>query len=105
VIGLAAGLYAVFAFHMDLMLPGSPVRTVGILTLGGAVAGAVLIGILGALIATGVAEEDAYLYDDSVLHGKTLVKVQTDNARAVEASDIMYHINVAARAQQAQALP
>ena len=63
--------------------------------------GALFGAILGFVIGQGVFEEDAYLYDDSLTHGTTLLRLLTENDRAREASRIMHQIYAAARARPA----
>ncbi len=77
VTGLALGLVA-------LAVPGiGPVIALGPLAaaLTGAGLGAVAGGLIGAMTALGVPEEDAELYASHIKEGKSLVAVQTDDAK------------------------
>jgi uncharacterized protein (TIGR02284 family) len=98
-IGAAAGVGALFVPGMASMIADSAAATLVSITIAGILAGALLGAILGFVIGQGVFEEDAYLYDDSLTHGTTLLQLQTSDDRALEASRIMHQINAAARAR------
>lgn len=83
--GLLAGIGA-------LAIPGvGPVVAAGwlVATLTGAGAGAGLGGLVGALTGSGVKDEHAHVYAESVRRGDTLVSVRADDAMAGEAERIM----------------
>ena len=61
--------------------------------LGGLTLGALLGAILGVFIGAGILEEDAYLFNQSIEHGHVLLRVRTENKRAVEAALIMRQVN------------
>jgi uncharacterized protein (TIGR02271 family) len=85
VAGLAAGL-------ASLAIPGiGPIIAAGPLasTLAGAGLGAVAGGLIGALTKMGVPEEEARHYAEGVRRGGTLLTVNTDDASAERAADIM----------------
>ena len=63
-------------------------------------AGIVLGIILGFLIGTGVTEEDAYIYEESLETGSILILLQTSRKRASEASRIMRTVNLLARSRR-----
>jgi len=83
--GLLAGIGA-------LAIPGvGPVVAAGwlVATLTGAGAGAGLGGLVGALTGSGVKDEHAHVYAESVRRGDTLVSVRADDGMAGEAERIM----------------
>jgi hypothetical protein len=91
--GLLGGLLGAAA---ALLIPGvGPVVAGGVLAsaLGGAALGAAGGGILGALVTTGVPEEEARYYDQEFQAGRTVVTVTADS-RAAEAEAIMRRHNV-----------
>jgi hypothetical protein len=88
-IGLLAGLGA-------LAIPGiGPVVAGGWLlsTAVGAALGATSGGILGALMESGVPEEDAHVYAEGVRRGGALVTARVDEARADTANAILKNAN------------
>ena len=93
-IGAAAGISA-------LVFDNATAMWIGI-TMAGIFFGALFGAILGFIIGQGVFEEDASSYEDSLLHGTTLLRLLTNNDRAREAARIMYQINAAARARPNQ---
>lgn len=56
---------------------------------GGAVVGGVAGGLIGALTESGVSEEDAHLYAESVRRGGSLVTVRVPDDRVAEANAIL----------------
>lgn len=56
---------------------------------GGAVVGGVAGGLIGALTESGVSEEDAHVYAESVRRGGSLVTARVPEERAVEADAIL----------------
>lgn len=83
--GLAASLFA-------LSIPGiGPIVAAGpvVALLGGAGAGAVAGGLIGALTEAGVSEEHANYYAETVRRGGALVTVKVDESRADRAMEIM----------------
>ncbi len=95
-IGLLAGLGAFGA----LLIPGiGPVIAAGTLATAlagagiGAVAGAATGGLVGSLIDSGVSEEDAHMYAESVRRGGTLVTVSANDTQAEEVSRIFHRFN------------
>jgi uncharacterized protein (TIGR02284 family) len=97
-IGAVTGVGALFIPGMGTMIADDTTATWVGITVAGIVFGALFGAILGFAIGRGVYEEDIYLYDDSLLHGTTLLHLLTDNDRAPEAARIMHQINAAARA-------
>lgn len=63
--------------------------------------GALFGVIVGGMLGQGISEQDSFLTADSVEHGDTLVMVHCQPARARQASEIMYRVNVAARSERA----
>lgn len=53
--------------------------------------------LVGAMLGQGISEQDRLLTADSIEHGDTLMLVRCQPARARQASEIMYQVNVAAR--------
>ncbi len=88
-VGGGAGLLAGLGL---LAIPGiGPVVAAGWLasTALGAVAGAATGGIIGALVDSGVPEEHAHVYAESVRRGGTMVTVRIDEAKRMTAEAIM----------------
>lgn len=100
VLGVIAGIATRVISGPELMFANSMAGTIAVTLLSGLLVGALFGAIFGVLIGLGVSEQDTYLYDSSVRHGKVLMMVHTDNnARASEASTIMQRVNLS-RAQQ-----
>jgi uncharacterized protein (TIGR02271 family) len=90
-IGAAAGgaIWALAAISIPGLGPALGVGPLAANLIGGAGIGAVTGGLTGALINSGVPEEDAKLYDQGVRRGGTLLTVRADDARADQAADIL----------------
>jgi uncharacterized protein (TIGR02284 family) len=101
VIGALAGAGLLLFPEMATIMGGYMITWAGV-TVAGAFFGALFGAILGFLIGHGTAEEDAYLYDDSVEYGSQLVRLLTSEDRAMEASRILHQVNAAARTRGAQ---
>ena len=89
VLGGAAGLTASL---VGLAIPGlGPVVAVGplIAMLTGAGAGAVTGGLIGALTHSGVSQEHASFYAESIRRGGALVTLRADESRAERAAEIL----------------
>lgn len=89
VVGGGAGLLA----GLGLMaIPGvGPIVAAGWLaaTAAGALAGGAAGGVVGALVDTGMPEEDAHVYSEAVRRGGTLLSVRTDEAMAGRVRSIL----------------
>ena len=68
-----------------------------LVALAGTVIGALFGVILGFLVGLGVAEEDRYLYDDSLKHGAKLMMLETESDRAREATQLLHRMPAGAR--------
>jgi uncharacterized protein (TIGR02284 family) len=99
-IGATAGVGTLLIPGMDITVADNASVTWIGFVVAGIVFGALFGTILGFVIGQGVSEEDTYLYDDSLLHGTTLLRLLTDSKRAPEAARIMYQINAAARVSE-----
>lgn len=89
VLGGAAGLTASL---VGLAIPGlGPIVAVGplIAMLTGAGAGAVAGGLIGALTRSGVPEEHASYYAETVRRGGAIVSIRADESRAERAAEIL----------------
>ena len=97
VLGAVLGLTVLLIpdIEMNTFLSGDPARAVIILALLGSIIGAVFAAFVTLLIGLSTLEQDAYLYEDSVKHGQTLMMVFTEIGHAQEASDIMGQVNLA----------
>jgi uncharacterized protein (TIGR02284 family) len=102
VIGALAGAGLLLFPEMATMMGGYMITWTSV-ALAGTFFGALFGAILGFLIGHGAAEEDAYLYDDSVRYGSQLVRLLTSEDRAMEASRILHRVNAAARARAVEA--
>jgi hypothetical protein len=88
-IGGGAGLLAGLGM---LAIPGlGPVVAAGWLasTLAGLAAGATTGGLIGALVDTGLSEDEAHAYAEGIRRGGTMVSVRVDDALAQRALDIL----------------
>jgi uncharacterized protein (TIGR02284 family) len=96
-LGLIFGLATLFVPEINVMGMGDmgPVPTLIVGILLGAGVGAGFGVLFGGLIGSGTAEEDKYLYAESVAEGRVLLTVEADSKRAQEASEIMLQINAA----------
>ncbi|MEP7134294.1 MAG: PA2169 family four-helix-bundle protein [Chloroflexota bacterium] len=63
-----------------------------LIAVAGLLAGALIGGILGYAIGIGIAEEDSYLYDQSVIHGKIIVLATAKKPDTVVTSQIMTRV-------------
>ncbi len=72
--------------------------------LGAIIAGAFVGGMLGLFIGWGIHGGDAYLYGDSQRRGQVLVRLETDQARAAQAEQIMAQVNREARSRGQHAI-
>lgn len=95
--GVIGGTAGVLAAAATLAVPGiglalalGPAMTI----LGGAVAGAVGGGVIGALTRVGIPEEHAQIYAEGVRRGLTLVTVTGNDAQAARAAQLMRAHNV-----------
>ncbi len=61
--------------------------------LGAILAGGFVGGMLGGFIGWGIDGGDAYLYRQSQQHGQILLKLETEQARATQAAEIMSRVN------------
>src|SRR5262252_4834314 len=90
--GMLGGAAGLAASLVGLAIPGlGPVVAVGplIAMLTGAGAGAVAGGLIGALIHSGVPQEHAGYYAESVRRGGALVTLRVDESRAERAAEIL----------------
>ena len=69
-----------------------------LIAVAGLLAGALIGGILGYAIGIGIAEEDSYLYDQSVIHGKIIVLAMAKKPDTVRTSQIMTRVYIDQRA-------
>jgi hypothetical protein len=84
---------------MDTMIADNATASWVAVIVAGIFFGGLFGAILGLAIGQGVSEEDTYLYDDSLLHGSTLLRLLTDSERAGEAARILHQISAAAKAR------
>ncbi|HEV7302182.1 MAG TPA: YsnF/AvaK domain-containing protein [Tepidisphaeraceae bacterium] len=84
--GLLAGLAGLFIPGIGTVLGVGPLAAT---IIGGAGIGAAAGGLSGALMASGVSEEDAAMYTESVKRGSTLVSIRAADDRADEAADLL----------------
>lgn len=99
--GLLAGIGA-------LAIPGlGPVVAAGwlVAAITGAGVGAAALGLVGALVDSGVSHEDAEVYAEGVRRGGFLVTARVDDSRVAEAQHILSSrgVDVAARRREYQA--
>ena len=90
--GVLGGAAALTASLVGLAIPGlGPIVAAGplIAMLTGAGAGAVAGGLIGALTHSGVEEEHASYYAESVRRGGALVALRADDSRAERAAEIL----------------
>jgi hypothetical protein len=98
IVGALAGIGVLMVPGMPPITGGSLQSTWAVIAVSGVLAGALVAACLGFLIGVGIAEEDTYLYDDSLKHGVKLMRLYTDSERAEKAAQVMHQINAAARA-------
>jgi hypothetical protein len=63
-----------------------------LIALAGLLAGATIGLVLGYFIGIGIAEDDSYLYDQSVLHGKIILLALAKNPDTIKTSQIMTRV-------------
>jgi hypothetical protein len=95
--GLLFGIATLFIPEMSMMGDMGAAPAFVIVVLLGAGIGAGFGVLFGGLIGRGTAEEDMYLYAESVAEGRVLLTVETDSKRAKEASEMMLQINAASK--------
>jgi uncharacterized protein (TIGR02284 family) len=98
-IGATAGVSSLLVPVMDTMIADNATASWVAVIVAGIFFGGLFGAILGLAIGQGVSEEDTYLYDDSLLHGSTLLRLLTDSERAGEAARILHQISAAAKAR------
>ena len=99
-LGAAAGIGFLLFSGFEPFIAATQEGTWGLVALSGTFSGAFIGGLLGFFIGLGTAEEDEYLYDDSMEHGRTMVLLHTTRRRAPEASQIMQQVNLQAATVQ-----
>lgn len=101
-IGLISGIGLAFIPEMMSMsiMEADPMTIWIGMVLAGAIFGALFGAIFGLLISRGTAEDDAYLYDDSVKFGTHIIQLVTNEDRSKEAAQILHQVNAAARANR-----
>ena len=97
IFGAVAGIGILLFPGLQTMLQMDAQSAWAIVALIGTFTGAFFGVILGFLVGLGIAEEDRYLYDDSLKHGSKLIMLETSSHRAGEAARIMQQVNAAAR--------
>jgi hypothetical protein len=95
ILGLIFGLATLVFPEINMMGDMGAVPTVFVSLLLGAGIGAGFGVLFGSLIGSGIAEEDKYLYAESVAEGRYLLTVEVESKRAKEASEILLQINAA----------
>jgi len=96
VLGIILGLVASVSAWMapgEPLLGASLIQTAGAILLGALLAGLILGGLLGVIIGTGLSQDDAYRYSDSLTRGALLLLVKTTEEDANRASEIMQAVN------------
>jgi hypothetical protein len=63
-----------------------------LIAIAGLLAGAAIGLILGYFIGLGISEDDAYLYDQSVIHGKVIILALAKNPDSTKTSQIMTRV-------------
>lgn len=94
-LGLIFGLATLLVPEMNMMGDMGTWSAFVIFILLGAGIGAGFGVVFGGLIGSGTAEEDKYLYAETIAEGHVLLTVETESSRAREASEIMLRINAA----------
>lgn len=96
-LGVVLGVVAGFAANW--YAPTLPLwSTVLLTTLGGILCGGVMGGLNGMFIGVATAEDDVYLYEQSMRHGDTLVTVETDPGRARQVRQMLSSLQRSAMA-------
>ena len=97
IFGAIAGMGIILFPGLEAMMQMAAQNAWALVALTGTVVGALFGVILGFLVGLGVAEEDRYLYDDSLKHGAKLIMLETDSERAREATQLMHRLSPGAR--------
>lgn len=97
IFGAVAGVGVLLFPGLQTMMQVGAQSAWSLVALAGTFTGAFFGVILGFLVGLGIAEEDRYLYDDSLKHGNKLIMLETDSDRAAEAARIMQRVNAAAK--------
>ena len=97
IFGAVAGAGIPLFPGLESMMQMAAQNAWALVALAGTVVGAFFGVILGFLVGLGVAEEDRYLYDDSLKHGAKLLMLETDSDRAREVTQLMHRVSAGAR--------
>lgn len=104
IFGAVAGVSILLFPGLESMMQMEAQSAWALVSLGGTVVGAFFGVILGFLVGLGVAEEDRYLYDDSLRHGAKLIMLETESDRAREATQLLRRLSAGSR-RRAEATP
>lgn len=97
IFGAVAGVSILLFPGLESMMQMAAQNAWALVALAGTVVGAFFGVILGFLVGLGVAEEDRYLYDDSLKHGAKLMMLETDSDRAREVTQLMHRVSAGDR--------
>lgn len=97
IFGAVAGVGILLFPGLESMMQIDAPSAWALVALAGTAVGALFGVILGFLVGLGVAEEDRYLYDDSLKHGAKLMMLETESDRAREATQLLHRIGAGAR--------
>lgn len=97
IFGAVAGISILLFPGLESMMQMAAQNAWAFVALAGTVVGAFFGVILGFLVGLGVAEEDRYLYDDSLKHGAKLLMLEIDSDRAREATQLMHRVSAGSR--------
>lgn len=75
----------------------SPLQIAFLSSLGLLIAGIFIGGMLGFFIGSGIKDEDAYLYNESINHELVLVQVLADSSRASFARELLHRVEIEAQ--------
>ncbi|MDX1687351.1 MAG: PA2169 family four-helix-bundle protein [Candidatus Promineifilaceae bacterium] len=97
IFGAVAGVGILLFPGLESMMQMAARDAWALVSLAGTAVGAFFGVILGFLVGLGVAEEDRYLYDDSLKHGAKLVMLEIDSDRAREVTRLLHRVRAGSR--------
>lgn len=104
IFGAVAGIGILLFPGLASMMQVDAPSAWGLVALAGTVTGALFGVILGFLVGLGVAEEDRYLYGDSLKHGAKLIMLGIESERAREATQLLHQMGAGTR-RRAEPVP
>ncbi len=95
IIGALVGVSILLVPEAIMEWQVAPLTALGLATVAGMLVGGLFGALFGLLIGSSVAEEDEFLYDDSLAHGESMLMVCADHRQADQVATVLKQINAA----------